>query len=394
MAHKSSTITHSKLGIALAILLTACNAPPPAGRTATPTTHPPIAATPIPTQIPASTALPSATPDLLPAVAPSATPAPKLQATVRFTLDWIPEAPSSPFYVALEKGYFAAEGLQVSIEPGSGSAVSVAKVADGSFDLGYADINSMIEFNDKNPDKAMLAIGVVYNVAPFTIFTLKNNNIKEPKDLIGKKLGAPAGDAARRLWPLFARLTTIDPASVEWVTIEPAQREAALARGDVDAISGFYSTSWFGLVKNKVSRADIVTIKYSDYGLALYGNSIVASAAYLKDNPEVPRAFLRALARGWKDTLLDPKAAIETLKRANPKIDAALELRRLEQVIFLNYLTAEVKQVGFGQVVPDRLTRNIELITEGFGLQTKPAPDAVFTDIYLPPLADRLPPSK
>jgi NitT/TauT family transport system substrate-binding protein len=306
-------------------------------------------------------------------------------------LDWIPEAPSAPFFVALEKGYFAAEGLQVTIEPGRGSAVSVANVADGSFDLGYADINSMMEFNDKNPDKSMLAIAVIYNVAPFTIFTLKSTNIKEPKDLIGKKLGAPAGDAARRLWPLFARLTTIDPTAVEWVTLEPAQREAALARGEVDAISGFYSTSWFSLVKNKVSRSEIVTIKYSDYGLALYGNSIVASTRYLKDNPEAARAFLRALARGWKDTLADPKSAIETLKRANPNIDTSLELRRLEQVIFLSYLTAEVKQVGFGQIVPDRLTRNIDLITEGFGLQTKPVPAAVFTDAYLPPLSDRLP---
>lgn len=395
--------THKITVAAIIVLMVgSCSAPPPAVRNTTQSSTPPstqansgAASQATPANITTNanaTALPTTAATVAPPQAPTPKANPKVQALVRFSLDWLPEGPSAPYYVALEKGYFADEGLQVTIDPGRGSANTNAAVAEGSFDIGVADINSMMEFNDKRPDQALLAIAVVYNVAPLTIATLRQNNIREPKDLIGKKIGAPAGDAARRLWPLLAQNTGLDPNSVEWITLEPAQREAALARGEVDAISGFYSTMWFGLVRNRVSRNDIVTLRYSDFGLALYGNAIISTKGYLDANPEVAKAFLRALSRAWRDTVAEPKAAIEILKSLNPNIDAALELRRLEQILFLNYVTAEVKQIGFGQVVPDRLSRNIDIVARGFNLAQKPLPNQVFIDAYLPPLSERLPP--
>lgn len=328
-----------------------------------------------------------------PADAPTQPPAPAKVTHIRFALDWAIEGPSAPFLIALDKGYFAEEGLSVVIDRGTGSAGTVTKVASGAYEMGYADINSMIEFNVKNPDKALQAIAMVYNTAPMTVFTLKDKNIASPKDLEGKKIGAPAGDAGRRLFPLFAKAAGIDASKVEWVTMEPALREPTLAKGEVDAITAFYASGWFGLLRNKVEPDNIVAFMYKDVGLPLYGNAVMASPKFLAENEMAVKGFLKALARGWQDALADPKAAIEIIKRREPLIDEAVELQRLEMVIANHFLTDEVKQNGFGMVDKARLSQAIDLVAEGFELPSKPSVDEVFTDQYLPAKEMRMPPA-
>lgn len=330
----------------------------------------------------------------IPASAPAAEPAAaKPQIThIRFALDWAIEGPSSPFLVALDKGYFAQEGLSVVIDRGTGSAGTVSRIAGGAYEMGYADINAMMEFNVKNPDKALQAIGIVYNTAPMTVFTLKDKGINTPQDLAGKKLGAPAGDAGRRLFPLFASQNGFDPNAVEWVTMEPALREVALAKGEVDAITAFYGSGWFGLTRNNVPPEEIITFMYTDYGLPLYGNAVMASPAYLAANAEAVKGFMRGLARGWQDSLADPAAAVEIIKRREPLVDAEVELQRLQLAIDRHFLNDEVRQNGFGAVDPARLARSIELVAQGFELSPVPTADSVFSDAYLPPKEQRMPP--
>ena len=116
------------------------------------------------------------------------------QTDLKFALDWKFEGPAAPFLVAIDKGHFSAEGLDVSVEPGNGSVEPVARVASGNYDIGFGDINTLIRFRDQNPANPMTAVFMVYNKAPFSIVTRKSRGINDPKDLEGKKLGAPAGD--------------------------------------------------------------------------------------------------------------------------------------------------------------------------------------------------------
>ncbi len=313
---------------------------------------------------------------------------------IRFALDWAIEGPSAPFLIALDKGYFAEEGLSVVIDRGTGSAGTVTKIASGAYEMGYADINSMIEFNVKNPDKALLAIAMLYNTAPMTVFTLKDKGIATPKDLEGKKIGAPAGDAGRRLFPLFAKAAGVDMNKIEWVTMEPALREPTLAKGEVDAITAFYASGWFGLLRNNVAPENIVPFMFKDFGLPLYSNAVMASPKFLQENEAAVKGFLKALARGWQDALADPAAAIEILKRREPLIDGEIELKRLQMVIENHFLTDEVKQNGFGAVDAARLGEAIKMVAEGFELPETPAVDAVFTDRYLPAKDMRMPPAQ
>jgi NitT/TauT family transport system substrate-binding protein len=318
-------------------------------------------------------------------------PPPARTTQLTFTLDWAVQGPQAPFLVALYKGYFADENLSVVIDRGYGSADAVTKIATGAYNLGYADINSMIEFNANHPDEALVAIAMILDYPPFSIITLQDRGIQTVQDLEGKELGAPAGDAPRRLFPVFARTVGIDADSVSWTSMDPPLREPMLIQGEVDAISGFYFTSALNLLAAGVPEDDLVSFLYADYGLELYGNAVIAPPSLLEENPEVVRAFLRALTRAWHDTIANPDEAIDILKRRDPLIDFDVEKARLEMAIEMNMLTPDVRANGFGNVTPERLQRAIEIVAEAFDLPTAPNPDEVFNGDFLPPQEDRMP---
>ncbi|TVR88879.1 MAG: taurine ABC transporter permease [Spirochaetaceae bacterium] len=310
---------------------------------------------------------------------------------IRFTLDWAIQGPQAMFLVAQDRGYFAEEGLNVTIDRGYGSAGTVSQIAGGAYDIGFADINSMIEFNVQNPNQALQSIAVIYNYPPFAILTTRDRNIRRPQDLVGKRIGAPNFDSSYRLWPVFAKAVGIDPDSVTWVNMDPTLREPTLMRRQVDAIGAFYFTAALNLEAAGVNMNDIVSFLYAENGVDVYGNAIMAPRAFLERNPEAVRGMMRALTKAWHYTLANPESAIESVRRADGLTDSAVELARLQLAIETNIMTPEVHEVGFGGVDKARLENSIDQIVEAFGLPSTPSVDSIFTDAYLPPLRERLP---
>jgi len=137
------------------------------------------------------------------------------QTPVKFALDWKFEGPSAPYFVAIDEGHFRAEGLDVTVDTGPGSVAGIARVAAGTYPLGFFDINSLVRFRDQNPDKDVKAIMMIYDRPPFAIVTLKRTGIAKPKDLEGKILGAPAPDGAFAQWRAFTKVNNIDGAKVK-----------------------------------------------------------------------------------------------------------------------------------------------------------------------------------
>src|SRR5712691_7801650 len=295
------------------------------------------------------------------------------QTRVKFALDWQVQGPQAPFITAKATGAFSAKGLDVTIDRGTGSQKTIEQVATGTYDMGYGDINSMIEYNVKNPQAPLIAVGIVLNAPPFALLSLKRYGIREPKDLKGAAIGAPAGDAPRRLWPLFAKNVGLPADSVSWTNMAPPLREPSLVKGDVKAISGFYFTGFLNLTENlKVPESEVVAFNYSDYGLDLYGNAVVVRVDWLKANEETVRRFLAALNTGFKATLKDPKGAIVHIKAAEPLSNEATELKRLQLAISANMVNDEVRRNGLLAIDQARMQRAIDQVVVSFELPSKP----------------------
>ena len=326
---------------------------------------------------------------LLTALAFIAAPHAHAQETpIKFQLDWRFEGPAALFLVPEAKGYFKAEKLAVTIDAGNGSGGAVTRVASGAYDMGFADLAALMEFQANNPTAPKpVAVMMVYNDTPAAVLALKKSGIKTPADLKGKKLGAPVFDAGRKAWPIFAKANNIG--DVAWTAMDPSLRETMLARGDVDAITGFSFTSLLNLEARGVKADDIVVLPYPNHGVKLYGNAVIVSEAFLKKNPEAVRAFLRAFTKGVKDVIADPKAAIVTLKGRDGLVDAALEERRLKLALDATVLTTNAKAEGFGNVSAPRLSLMASQVSDAFATKARVDSTTVWNGSFLPPAGER-----
>lgn len=315
---------------------------------------------------------------------------PESLTTVKFTLSWLLQGVDAPLTLAMERGYFAEEGIEIQFERGYGSADTASKIAAGQYDMGFGDMYSMIEFNQQNPDDKLIVVAVPYNKAPFALVTTKESGINSIEDLSGRTLGAPAGDAPRRLWPVLAQEAGIDPNSVEWVTMEPKLRETFLLQGNVDGISGFIYSMLPSLLAGGKTLDDLNIFYYKDNGLDFYGNVVLVREDFLAENEDLVRAFLRAYIRGIQDMMMDPEAGLASVVAAGDELmDADAEKLRLQLALDNLLINEEVESLGIGAVDPARLEATIAQTVEGFGLASTPSIDEVFTADYLPPLEER-----
>ena len=310
---------------------------------------------------------------------------------IKFQLDWRFEGPAALFLAAKAKGYFTQEKLDVTIDAGNGSGNAVNRVAAGAYEMGFADLAALMEFVANNPTAPSKPVGImmVYNNTPAAVFSLKKTGIKQPSDLNGKKLGAPVFDAGRKAFPIFAKANGLDNSKMNWTAMDPPLRETMLARGDVDAITGFYFTSLLNLNARGIKDEDIDVMLYPNYGVKLYGNAIIASEEFMKKNPEAVKGFLRAVTRAIKDVVADPDGHIKYVKERDGIIDEALEKRRLRLAIQSAIATPDAKAEGFGDVNKPRLALMASQVADSFATKNRINPDTIWNGSFLPSAKER-----
>ena len=306
------------------------------------------------------------------------------QTEMPFALDWKFEGPAAPYFVAIDEGYFADQGLTVEISEGNGSLDAIPKVATGAFPIGFADINSLMRFLDQNPGAPVTAVMMVYDKPPFAVVGRVSQGVTEPADLEGRVLGAPPPDGAWAQFPIFAAENDLDMSKI---TVEPVgfpTREPMLAEGKVAAVTGYSFTSTLNVMRLGVPMEDQTVLLMSDYGVSLYGNAILVNTDYAAENPELVKGFVKAVAMGWKDAIADPAAAVKPLMSRNPAADEALEVERLSLSIKDNVLTDWVKANGFGGIDADRMAKSIEQTKSVYEFVNVPDASLYFDSSYLP----------
>jgi NitT/TauT family transport system substrate-binding protein len=303
---------------------------------------------------------------------------------IRFTLDWKFEGPAAPFFVAIDKGYFKAEGLNVTIDTGAGSRESIPRVATGTYPMGFGDINSLVKAIDEQPDLKVKAVMMIYERPPFAVIGRKSLGVTtDPKSLEGKTLGAPPPDGAFAQWKAFAQVAKLDLSKITIESVGFPVREPMLAQGKVQGIFGFSFSSVLNLKAQGVKEDDISLILMAEKGLDLYGNAIMVNSDFAAANPNAVKGFIRALTKGVRDTVKDPASAVDGVLKRNDVVKKDVELERLKMALAQNFVTPAVKKNGFGGIEEAKMAKSIDLLKVSIGLKAPPAPGRVFDSSFL-----------
>jgi len=311
------------------------------------------------------------------------------QTSIKFSLDGRLEGLTATFFLPQDRGYFKTEGLDVTLDEAATVLEPITRVASGAYDMGLADINTLIRYRDQHPSPPVRAVFMVYNKPPFAIVARGSRGITEPKQLEHKKLGAPPTGITFVEWPLFAKLNNIDMSKVTIETIAIPVRAPMLAAGQIDAALGYSFRLYVDLKDRGVPVDDIVLMPMADYGLKLYGNTIIINPRFAADKPEAVRAFLHAFLKGLKDVVRRPVDAVDAVVRRDETLKKEVELERLRMAIRDNIVTPEVKADGYGAVDFVRLAESIDQIGLVYTFKAKPKADDIFDASFLPPADER-----
>jgi NitT/TauT family transport system substrate-binding protein len=310
------------------------------------------------------------------------------QTKLKLVLNWKYQGPQGWFFLAQDRGYFKAEGLDVTIDQGNGSGAGVPLVANGTYDVAFGDVNALIELAAKRPDDAPIAVYVMYNRPPFTIAVKAGSPIKAPKDFEGRTLGGAANDGALKLFPAFCKITKIDCSKINITNMQPNLREQMLMQGQVDGVFGYVNTIRFSAKLIGVNDDQLRYINYGDYGMDLYSNAIIVSRKLVKDNPAAVKGLVHAINRGLVDALKEPDAAVAAVVKREPLIKVPVERERFDATLADEMNHPEIARIGLGNVDPERLKTSIDILVEANNLPRTPTVAEIFTPAFLPPQGD------
>jgi len=277
---------------------------------------------------------------------------------VVFALNWFAVGDHAAYWVALEKGYYKAKGLDVELQNSKGSGDSIAKVDTGRADIGLAD--SAVVIAAVSRGGKIKVVGMVFDKTPLNIWSRKEAPITKPKDLEGKTIGAPPGDGQRQVFPAFAKLHGIDQSKVTWVNIEPAAKIPALAEKRVDSVADY--TTGLPFYEKAMGKGNAVMMPWADHGFDMYSMSIIASERTMKDRPKMLRAFLEASYMGWRDVMEDPKSGLEIFKKRVPEIDLSIIEPNMKMGFELMKTDRYAKN-GIGWMDEKKMCASVDLVT-------------------------------
>lgn len=309
---------------------------------------------------------------------------------IKFTLGWKTQGSDAAYLLALEKGFFKAEGLNVVIDQGEGSGATVTRIMSGAYDAGFGDVNAIIQNASTRPQDAPVMVYMMWNQPPFTIVTKANSGINSIKDLEGRTLGGAQGTPTTRLLPVFIRKNNLDANKIKVSNMAPNLQEPMLIKGDIDGALVFNITSYFNLVLNRQDPdKDFKWFTFGDYGMDLYSNGMMVSRKLLQSNPKAVAGLVRAVNKAMLEVAKDQNVAMAAVAKYDNLVDIPVEKRRLQYSFDQLIVSPEMKEIGVGDIKDDRMTRAIGIVVEGYQLERAPAVSEVFSREFLPPKNDR-----
>ncbi|MGP0093092.1 MAG: ABC transporter substrate-binding protein [Xanthobacteraceae bacterium] len=303
-----------------------------------------------------------------------------------FTLNWVAGGDHSPYFYAQKMGWYKQAGVDVEFETGRGSAASAQKVGAGSSQLGLSDMAGVLFFRGKGAD--LVGVMNVYANSPQGLYWLKSSGISTIKDLAGKKIGNPAGDGARTMWPALAKANGVDPDSVTWVNIDANAKLGALKSHAVDATTSFFNLHH---VFARELGDDMGYLAWKDAGVNLYGNSIIANGPWLKANHDTADKFVKITQKAFAECAKTPEPCVKALVEANGALLYDNELLNWHLVsILMNDETSRTVALGWHN--DQRMQNDYKLVDQylkmekPYDVKTAYTNEFLDTSVKMPPI--------
>jgi NitT/TauT family transport system substrate-binding protein len=253
-----------------------------------------------------------------------AAPLAHAQDKVSLRLNWYLGGLHVPFYYGKERGFYAAEGIDLTINEGRGSANTVQVVAAGSDTFGLADSSSVILTAAKGADvKSVMSL---LNTTGFSVVSLAEANIRTPKDLVGKKVAVTPGDPLGQLLQAVCKANGVDCSKIGMVQVDPAAKVVTVLEKKADALLGGADDQYF-LIKYKGGNPS--AMKYADWGANIVGMTILTTGDTIRKNPDLVKRFVRATQKSWEEAKKNPGAAVDAAMKAKPDLNRQSTLDQL-----------------------------------------------------------------
>jgi NitT/TauT family transport system substrate-binding protein len=296
---------------------------------------------------------------------------------VSLRLNWYLGGLHVPFYYGRDEGFFAEEGIDLTINEGRGSGNTVQVVAAGSDTFGMADSSSLIGLAAQGAEiKSVMSL---LNSTGFSVVSLAEAGIREPKDLEGKSLAVSPGDPLAQLLEAVAKANDVDLSTITFVQVDPAAKVVTVLEKRADALLGGADDQYF-LIKYQGQEPH--ALRYSEHGANIVGMTILTSTDLIENNPDLVERFVRASVRSWEAAIENPEAAVEAGVREKPDLNTQSTLDQLMVDIELLRSPASPDRIGYG--AEEDWTRTIDLLKEYRELETDQDWTAFHTNEFIP----------
>jgi len=281
---------------------------------------------------------------------------------VTYQLDWLPGGDKAPVYTGVQQGFFADEGIEVSIASGRGSTDAITKIATGQADIGSADIGALMAARAQD-SVPVSAVYMIFNQGPHAFFSLSDSGINSFSDIAGKKVATSPFTSSNAFLPLVLKANDMPADAVTLTKSDPGALGPMLVTGNTDAIIAWVTN--IALFKQQAASAgkDINVIRWSDAGLSLYSSAVVASDKFLSERPDVAKRFMRAFDKSLRFTNEHPEKAAADLHTMVPEVDAAVATAQIGDSMELVFNDIS-KADGLGSMTPERIATTWKWVAE------------------------------
>ncbi|WP_432431390.1 ABC transporter substrate-binding protein [Rhodomicrobium vannielii] len=297
-------------------------------------------------------------------------------------LNWYVYGEHAPFFYGKQKGLYAAEGIELEIQEGRGSAVTIQAVAAKTVQFGYADVPTMIRAAVKGAP--VVSPGVLLQTSPMSVMGFAEKNIRKPADLKGKTVATTPGDSMSQIWPLYLKKIGLKESEMQILSGDAQTKLNAVISGQADLLLG-YSMDQSMKIKDATGKS-VYPIMFADAGIHLVSSGVIAHKDTLKNSADLVRRFMSATTKSVEAAEKDPAGAVKAVLAALPKAGKPETLQEGFELTIPLYRTAETKDKRPFQVTDQTMADSVALLVEYGGVDASAAkdPKAFYSRDFLP----------